>query len=119
MPFRFRKSVTLAKGLRLNLGKRGPSLSVGGKGASINISERGTRTTVGIPGSGISYSETSSSNIKRDELYQLSENRVSALDYLSMLLNGLGLVGSIVSFIGSCIIAAFLLYFMFFVFFSS
>ncbi|MCB8883829.1 DUF4236 domain-containing protein [Acidisoma cellulosilytica] len=55
MGFRFRRSVRIAPGLRLNLSKSGPSLSVGGKGATFNISKKGTRATFGIPGTGISY----------------------------------------------------------------
>lgn len=58
MGFRFRRSVRIAKGVRLNFGSRGTSVSVGGRGATVNFSRRGTRTTVGIPGTGISYSET-------------------------------------------------------------
>lgn len=56
MGFRFRKSVKLIPGVRLNLGKRGASVSVGGKGLTYNISKKGTRTTVGVPGTGVSYS---------------------------------------------------------------
>jgi hypothetical protein len=56
--FRFRRSVRIAKGVRLNFGARGTSVSVGGRGVTVNFSRRGTRTTVGIPGTGISYSET-------------------------------------------------------------
>lgn len=43
-------------GLRLNIGKRGVSVSAGKRGATVNLSKRGVRTTVGIPGTGISYS---------------------------------------------------------------
>ena len=57
MGFRFRKSIKLFPGVRLNLSKSGVSASIGGKGATINLSERGARGTVGIPGTGISYSE--------------------------------------------------------------
>ena len=53
MGFRFRRSVRIAKGVRLNFGSRGTSVSVGGQGATVNFSRRGTRTTVGIPGTGI------------------------------------------------------------------
>ena len=56
MGFRFRKSVKLMPGVRLNLGKRGASVSVGGKGLTCNISKKGARTTVGLPGTGVSYS---------------------------------------------------------------
>jgi hypothetical protein len=55
MSFRFRKSVNLGFG-RVNLGKRGASLSVGGRGNVINLSPRGAHHTAGIPGTGLSWS---------------------------------------------------------------
>ena len=57
MGFRFRKSIRIAPGIRLNLSKSGVSTSIGRPGATINIGERGVRGTVGLPGSGLSYSE--------------------------------------------------------------
>lgn len=57
MGWRFRKSVKIVPGVRLNIGKRGASLSVGVKGATVNFSSKGTRYSLGIPGTGISYSE--------------------------------------------------------------
>ncbi|MEJ8803168.1 DUF4236 domain-containing protein [Pontibacter sp. H249] len=60
MGFRFRKSVKLMQGVRLNFSKSGISTSVGRPGATVNFSKRGTRTTVGIPGTGLSYSKSSS-----------------------------------------------------------
>lgn len=56
MGFRFRKSIKIAPGLRLNISKRGASLSIGRRGVTTNISKRGVRQTLGIPGTGISYS---------------------------------------------------------------
>jgi len=61
MPFRFRRSISIFKGVRLNLGKRGFSLSLGRKGLSVNLSNRGTRTTVGLPGTGLSYTTSPNS----------------------------------------------------------
>jgi hypothetical protein len=56
MGFRFRKSIKLLPGFRLNVGKKGiNSVSVGGRGATTNIGKRGTHTTYSIPGTGISY----------------------------------------------------------------
>jgi hypothetical protein len=60
MGFRLRKSVGLAKLLRVNLSKTGVSVSVGKHGATFNqpvISghKRKSRVTVGLPGSGLSY----------------------------------------------------------------
>jgi hypothetical protein len=58
MTWRFRRSIRLAPGFRLNLGKRSASLSIGGRGAHVTVGRRGTRATVGLPGTGLSYSET-------------------------------------------------------------
>jgi Protein of unknown function (DUF4236) len=55
MALRFRRSIRILPGLRLNLGKRGVSASVGVRGAHITVGKSGVRETVGIPGSGVSY----------------------------------------------------------------
>ncbi|MBS3966636.1 MAG: DUF4236 domain-containing protein [Truepera sp.] len=55
MAFRFRRSISIAPGLRVNLGKRGVSLSAGVRGASLTFGSRGTYANVGIPGTGLSY----------------------------------------------------------------
>ena len=64
MGFRFRKSVRLFPGVRLNFSTRGTSLSVGKRGATVNFSKRGTRLSLGIPGTGLSY-QTNLSNPNR------------------------------------------------------
>lgn len=56
MAFRFRKSIRIIPGVRLNFGKTGSSLSLGGKGMTVNVNKKGTRTTLGVPGTGMSYS---------------------------------------------------------------
>ncbi len=56
MGLRFRKILKVIPGVRINLAKKGASLSVGGKGLTYNIGRRGTRSTVGLPGSGVSWS---------------------------------------------------------------
>lgn len=59
MGLRFRKSVTLCKGVKLNFGKTGMSVSVGGKGYHKTINTKGQVTTsMGIPGTGIYYTDT-------------------------------------------------------------
>lgn len=59
MGLRFRKSIKLIPGVRLNVGLRRSSLSFGGKGFTYNMGSSGpSRLTVGIPGSGLSYSTT-------------------------------------------------------------
>lgn len=63
MGLRFRKSISLCKGVKLNLGKTGASISVGGKGYRKTINTKGQVTTsFGIPGTGVYYTETKSLN---------------------------------------------------------
>lgn len=57
MAFRFRRSVKLAPGIRLNFGKKGMSLTAGVRGASVTFGSRGTYARVGLPGTGISFRE--------------------------------------------------------------
>ena len=54
MGIRFRKSVTIIPGLRLNLTKSGLSATLGPRGASIGIGPRGTHANLGGFGTGLS-----------------------------------------------------------------
>lgn len=70
MGFRFRKSVKIAPGVRLNVGTKSTGLSFGGKGLRYSINTRGQRrTTASIPGTGISYSVGSSSKRYKTNAY--------------------------------------------------
>lgn len=53
MGLRFRKRISLAPGLRLNLSGSGLSLTAGPQGASMNFGSRGNYLNTGIPGSGL------------------------------------------------------------------
>lgn len=55
MGFRFRRSIRLFPGIRVNLSKSGTSLSVGRRGATLNFGKQGVHSTVGLPGTGLSY----------------------------------------------------------------
>ena len=57
MSMRFRKSIKLAPGLRLNVSKSGTSWSVGPRGASVSFGNRGAFASAGIPGTGLSFRE--------------------------------------------------------------
>lgn len=58
MGFRFKKSVKLGKGFRLNFSKKGVGGSLGWKGLRLTKkSGGGLRTTASVPGSGFSYSK--------------------------------------------------------------
>ena len=59
MGMRYRKSIGLGKGVRLNVGKGSLGISAGVKGAHVSVnSRRGVTTSVGAPGTGVSYSKT-------------------------------------------------------------
>ena len=57
MALRFRRYIRLAPGVRLNVSKRGVSVSTGIRGASLTYGKRGLYGNVGIPGTGVSYRE--------------------------------------------------------------
>jgi len=55
MGLRFRKSFKVAPGVRLNVGTRGASWTVGAGGYSVNFGSRGTYANYSLPGTGLSY----------------------------------------------------------------
>lgn len=62
MGWRFRKSIKIAPGIRLNFNKKSTSISIGGHGFHKTISSTGrTTNSFGIPGTGLYYTESSSS----------------------------------------------------------
>jgi len=71
MAFRFRKSIKIAPGVRLNVGKTGGSFTVGKRGATVNFGKRGIHGNVGIPGTGLSYRS------KIADISSVSQNRKS------------------------------------------
>ncbi len=65
MGLRFRKSVKVAPGIKVNLNKKSNSITFGTKGVHHTVSSNGEKTTsVGVPGTGLSY-VTKSSDRKR------------------------------------------------------
>lgn len=67
MGLRFRKSLKIFKGLKLNFSGSGVSLTVGGRGGSVTYGKRGAFVNLGIPGTGISFRKKVSggSSVKR------------------------------------------------------
>lgn len=57
--FRFRKSIKLAPGIKINLNKKSVSLTTGVKGFHHTVGTRGSQTTIGLPGTGLSYTHVS------------------------------------------------------------
>lgn len=60
MGLRFRKSIKVAPGVKINLNKKSAGVTLGTKGAHYTINTSGKRTaSVGLPGTGLSYSTSS------------------------------------------------------------
>lgn len=65
MGLRFRKSIRICKGVRVNFGKTGTSVSFGTRGMRYTVNSKGRETvSVGVPGTGLYYTETLDSNKK-------------------------------------------------------
>ena len=66
MGLRFRRSISLGKGARINLNKDSIGLSFGVRGARVSANSKGRKTaTVGIPGSGLSYTKNIGNKSKK------------------------------------------------------
>jgi hypothetical protein len=77
MGLKMRKSFTLCKGIKLNVGKRGVGVSIGTKGLKYSMNTSGRKTaTIGIPGTGLSYSTTLGSKNKRQQKEKLKQKLV-------------------------------------------
>ena len=64
MGFRFRKSISLGGGTKLNIGTKSASVSFGTKGVRKTISTSGRETTTfSIPGTGVSYVDSKKSSL--------------------------------------------------------
>lgn len=53
MAIRFRKTVKLAPGIKLNIGKKSASIRMGGKNAGYTVGTKGRTTSASIPGTGL------------------------------------------------------------------
>ncbi|MDA2163843.1 DUF4236 domain-containing protein [Bacillus cereus group sp. Bc252] len=57
MGFKFRKSIKVAPGVKVNVTHKGVGVSAGVKGARISTGPSGSRITTSLPGTGISYEQ--------------------------------------------------------------
>ncbi len=63
MGLRVRKSIKVAPGVKVNVGKKSVGVSVGGKNGGVSVnSKKGVTTRVSAPGTGLSYTEHIPSN---------------------------------------------------------
>ena len=100
MGFRFRKSIKLLPGVKLNISKSGLSTSIGGPGATVNFSKRGTRRTVGLPGTGLSFvsqSTNSGSDATPSAPQSGSRAALKGCGFFSLLMLGFGALVSVLT----------------------
>ena len=68
MGIRFRRSIKIAPGLKVNINKKSVGITAGVRGAHASINTKGDVTkTVGIPGSGLSYVDRHNINMSDDK----------------------------------------------------
>lgn len=85
MGFRYRKSINLGGGFRINLSKSGVGYSWGTKGYRITKTAKGTtRRTYSIPGTGLSYTEESGGRSNRQTDSRNTNRRPSQPTYQSL-----------------------------------
>lgn len=84
MALRYRKSIKLGKGVKLNIGKKSAGISLGGKYGGVSFNTRnGARVRASAPGTGLSYTEKVSTKtgakkrIKDFEDFAASENTIT------------------------------------------
>lgn len=74
MGWRYRKSINLGLGFRINLSKSGIGYSWGVPGYRVTkMANGGNRTTYSLPGTGISYIEQSGKNSNREDMLYTGE----------------------------------------------
>ena len=76
---RFRKSINIFKGVKLNFSKSGVSLTVGGKGVSTNIGKKGVFLNTSIPGTGL-YDRRKLADLGGDAKKKQAAQAVKPLD---------------------------------------
>ncbi len=106
MATRFRKSFQIMKGVRINLSKSGPSLSIGSGPLTLNFNKKGIRKTASIPGTGLSfvsqtnYDDLHGASPKIEETNQANKNPSLLLRMVLFLFKGLGvLIGLFVIYV--------------------
>lgn len=68
MGWKFRKSIKILPGFKLNLSKSGISSTIGGKGLSVNVGRKGTFLNKSIPGTGLYDRQKISSNNPQNKI---------------------------------------------------
>lgn len=81
MGLRFRKSIKVAPGVKLNLNKNSASVTVGTKGAHYTVNSNGKKTTsTSIPGTGLSYVSAKNGGKKKNSKTSIKPKSKTDLD---------------------------------------
>lgn len=106
MAWSFRKRIKIAPGVHMNVGKNGPSFSVGGKGMSVTYGKNGTYLNSNIPGTGLrNRQKIADEKINDINASQFMENKKS--ENSGCLLNAAWLLSWIMLIIVTLLIFAF------------
>lgn len=101
MAFKFRRTLKIAPGLRLNLTHRGVSARVGTKGAGYTVNANGQQhISAGLPGSGVHISKQVKPPRKRKRKSVGGNRVVSATPSLGHMLR----TGAMIAFAGLAVI---------------
>ncbi len=78
MGIRFRKSIKVAPGVKVNVGKKSVGVSIGGKYGGVSVNSRtGARARVSAPGTGISYTSKIGSASSKNKNTQSTASKSS------------------------------------------
>ncbi|MCI9249891.1 MAG: DUF4236 domain-containing protein [Dorea sp.] len=81
MSLRFRKSIKIAPGVKVNLNRNSVSTTIGTKGIHYTANSKGTKTiSAGIPGSGLSYTSRVSKEHRRSQRRNTATSGYSSAD---------------------------------------
>lgn len=98
MAFKFRRTMKIAPGLRLNVTHRGVSARVGGRGFGYTVNANGRKhISAGIPGSGIHVSEQiSPPRKKRKAAHPEPLKPATTLEKFFMTIGAAAIIGGII-----------------------
>ncbi len=86
MGLNFRKSIKIADGVKLNIGKKSAGVSVGGKYAGASFNTRsGARVRASLPGTGLSYTKSLNSVGKKSKSKSKSSSKKNISTILTVL----------------------------------
>lgn len=85
MGTRFRKSIKIAPGVKVNVGKKSTGISVGNKYGGISVnSKTGAKARVSAPGTGLNYTTSLNSKSKRTSIDESDNSEFNLKEYIKI-----------------------------------